>query len=56
MARVPDEKIREAAKKNLDPKAVLNAVINDMHDPELEKQLVEAGVARYVEEGPKDND
>lgn len=55
MARVPDEKTLEAAKKNLDPKAVLNAVINDMHDPELEKQLVEAGVARYVEEGPKND-
>lgn len=55
MARVPDERIREAAKKNLDPKAVLNAVINDMHNPELEKQLVEAGVARYVEEGPKND-
>lgn len=55
MARVPDEKTLEAAKKKLDPKAVLNAVINDMHDPELEKQLVEAGVARYVEEGPKND-
>lgn len=53
MARVPDERIKEAAKKSLDPKAVLNAVINDMHNPELEKQLVDAGVARYVEEGNK---
>ena len=56
MARVPDNKTLEAAKKKLDPKAVLNAVINDMHDPELEKRWVEAGVARYVEEGPEEND
>lgn len=55
MARVPDERIREAAKKNLDPQKVLNVVINEMHNPELEKQLVEAGVARYVQEGTEND-
>ena len=50
MPRVPDESIRKAAKKQLNPKAVLNAVINDMHNEELEAALVNAGVARYVDE------
>lgn len=50
MPRIPDENTINASKRKLDPKAVLNAVINDMHNDELEKALVEAGVARYVTE------
>lgn len=50
MPRKPSKQVLEAANKHLDPKDVLNATINDMHDPELEKRLVDAGLARYVEE------
>lgn len=50
MPRKPDEKVLEAAKKNLDPVKVLTAVINDMHNPELEQRLVDAGLAKKVEE------
>ena len=50
MPRKPSKQVLEAAKKNLDPKNVLNAVINDMHDDELERRLVDAGLAKYVEE------
>lgn len=49
MPRKPSQEVIDAANKNLDPKDVLNAVINDMHDPELERRLVDAGLARYVE-------
>lgn len=51
MPRVPEDKVIEASKKKLNPKALLNVVINEMHSPELEKALVDAGVAEYVEEG-----
>lgn len=50
MPRIPSERELKASQKKLDPKAVLNVVINEMHDDELEKALVDAGVARYVEE------
>ena len=50
MPRKPSKEVIEAANKHLDPKDVLNAVINDMHDSELERRLVDAGLARYVEE------
>ena len=50
MPRVPSKTIREAAKKTLDPAAVLTAVINDMNNPELEQKLVDAGVAMFVKE------
>ena len=50
MPRKPSKQVLEAANKHLDPKNVLNATINDMHDPELEKRLVDAGLARYVED------
>lgn len=49
MPRKPSREVVEAAKRSLDPRDVLNAVINDMGNPELERQLVEAGVAKYVE-------
>ena len=51
MPKIPDEKTLNAKNVKLDPVAVLTAVINDMNDPELEKKLVDAGVATYVEEG-----
>ena len=50
MPRKPSQEVIEAANKHLDPKDVLNAVINDMHDSELERRLVDAGLARYIEE------
>lgn len=50
MPRRPNDTVLNAAKRTLDPKAVLNATINDMHDKELEQRLVDAGLARYVEE------
>ena len=49
MPRKPTQEVLDAAKQKLDPIAVLNATINEMNDPELEKALVDAGVARYVE-------
>lgn len=55
MPRKPENDIMEAAKRKLDPKAVLNAVINDMHDDELEAALVDAGVAVYVQEGEQND-
>lgn len=55
MPRKPDQTVLEAAKKKLDPKAILNATINEMHNDELEAALVEAGVAVYVQDG-EEND
>lgn len=50
MPRIPDSDTINAKNVKLDPIAVLTATINDMHDPELEQKLVDAGVATYVEE------
>lgn len=50
MPRKPSKEVIEAASKHLDPRDVLNAVINDMNDHVLEKRLVDEGLARYVEE------
>ncbi len=50
MPRRPSNEVIEAARKNLNPVDVLNAVLNDMKDDELERRLVDAGLARYVEE------
>ena len=50
MPRKPSKEVLEAADKHLDPRDVLNATINDMNDPALEKRLVDEGLARYVEE------
>lgn len=54
MPRKPSKQVLEAASKHLNPQDVLNATINDMNDPELEKRLVDAGLARYVEEPNND--
>ena len=50
MPQKPTREVLEAGKKTLNPKDVLEAVINDMHDSELEDKLVAAGVAVKVEE------
>ena len=50
MPFIPDYKNINDKADNLDPRAVLSAIINDMKDAELERELVEAGYARYVEE------
>ena len=50
MPRKPDAATLAAKDKRLDPVKVLEAVINDMNDPELEQRLVAAGVAVKVEE------
>ena len=49
MPRKPDEATLKAKDKNLDPIKVVEAVINDMGDPELEQKLIDAGVAVRVE-------
>lgn len=54
MPRTPSKEVMEAAKRSLNPQDVLNAVLNDMHDDELERKLVDAGLARYVEETTND--
>lgn len=42
----PDDTILKAAHKNLDPHAVMEAVINET--PELARSLVDAGLAREL--------
>lgn len=44
----PDKEVLEAKDKDLRPKDILEAVINEMHDPELEQRLIDAGVAVKV--------
>ena len=51
MPRRPSEEERNAKNARLDPVTVLEATINDMHNEELERRLVESGVAVYAEEG-----
>ena len=50
MPQMPTREVLEAGKAKLNPRDVLEAVINDMRDPELEDKLVAAGVAVKVEE------
>lgn len=50
MPRKPDAATLAAKDRKLDPVKVLEAIINDMNDPELEQRLVDAGVAVKVEE------
>lgn len=50
MPQMPSKEVLEAGKARLDPKDVLEAVINDMKDSELEDKLVAAGVAVKVDE------
>ncbi len=48
MPTKPSKEVLEAKDKDLRPKDILEAVINEMHDPELEEKLVDAGVAVKV--------
>ena len=51
MPRKPDESTINAKNAKLNPVSVLEAVLNEMHDDELERRLVETGVAVYAKEG-----
>lgn len=48
MPKKPSKEELAAKDKDLRPKDILEAVINEMHDDELEDRLVEAGVAVKV--------
>lgn len=48
MPKMPTQEEMDLHKIALDPVAVVNAIINDMHDRELEQSLVDAGVAVFV--------
>ncbi len=48
MPRKPSKEVLEAKDKDLKPKDILEAVINEMHDEELEQRLIDAGVAVKV--------
>ncbi len=50
MPRRPSDNTLKAKDAKLDPVKVVEAVINDMHDDELERRLVDAGVAVYAKE------
>lgn len=49
MPKIPSKEKLHAASKKLDPVQTLTAVINDMHDKDLEKALVDAGLAVEVD-------
>ncbi len=48
MPRKPSKEVLEAKDKELRPKDILEATINEMNDPELEQRLIDAGVAVKV--------
>ena len=48
MPKKPSTEVLEAKNKDLKPKDILEAVINEMNDGELEDRLVQAGVAVKV--------
>lgn len=48
MPKKPEKKVIEASKKNLDPRAVLSAVINET--PELKDALLQAGLVEEIKE------
>lgn len=48
MPTKPSKEVLEAKDKELKPKDILEAVINEMHDDELEQRLIDAGVAVKV--------
>lgn len=50
MAIKPEDWQMKASTKNLDPVATLEATINDMHDPQLEAELVKRGLAVEAED------
>lgn len=50
MPKKPDKKTIEAAKKNLDPKAVLAAVLNEPECAELKQGLIERGLIQEIKE------
>ena len=45
MPKMPTKQFLEIADKELDPIKTVEAVINDMHDSELEQRLIDAGIA-----------
>lgn len=49
MPKIPSKEKLNAASKKLDPMQTLTAVINDMKNKDLEKALVDAGLAIEVE-------
>ena len=48
MPKKPPTEVLEAKNKDLKPKDILEACINEMHDDELEQRLIDAGVAVKV--------
>lgn len=48
MPKKPEQKVIDACKKSLDPKDVLNAIVNDV--PELAQALVDKGLAVEIKE------
>lgn len=48
MPTKPTKEVIEASKKKLDPRAILEAVLNDT--PELAKPLMERGLVEKVED------
>ena len=50
MPKKPDKAILNAAKKNLNPVDVLNAVLNDPKCSELRQALIDAGLVEEIKE------
>ncbi len=50
MPRKPTKEVLEAKDKQLEPAKVLEAIINDMNDPALEQNLIDAGIAVRAED------
>lgn len=50
MPKMPTQEERDLWKRKLDPVEVINVVINEMHDEQLEQQLVDAGLAVKVQD------
>lgn len=48
MPKQPDKKTIEASKKNLDPRAVLNVIINET--PELRDALLKEGLVEEIKD------
>lgn len=48
MPKKPTQEELAAKDKELRPKDILEATINEMHDDELEQRLIDAGVAVKV--------
>lgn len=50
MPKKPDQKIINAAKKNLDPKAALAVILNQPECEQLKKELIEQGLIKEIKE------